>query len=128
MRYSVLYAFPFTHEGSTINGSFSAADLAMTCKICSRHPMKSLHSRMRSCPGVEHSHSMNCWDKGAVIYLGILRFKGTSTLRVPPGVDFDVLRQSHCPLINREPVCVRPPKPYMALFYLFLSLSGGADS
>ncbi len=33
-------------------------------------------------------------------------------LRVPPGVDFDVLTQSHCPLINKEPVCVRPPKPY----------------
>ena len=35
-------------------------------------------------------------------------------LRVPPGVDFDISRQSHCPLINKEPVCVRPPKPYMA--------------
>ncbi len=23
-------------------------------------------------------------------------------LRVRPGVDFDVLRQSHCPLINKE--------------------------
>ena len=27
-------------------------------------------------------------------------------LRVPLGVDFDVLRQSHCPLINKEPICV----------------------
>ena len=42
-------------------------------------------------------------------------------LRVPPGVYFDVLRQSHCPLIFKEPHCplifkepVRPPKPYMA--------------
>ncbi len=29
----------------------------------------------------------------------------------PPGVHFDVFRQSHCPLITKEPVCVRPPKP-----------------
>ncbi len=29
-----------------------------------------------------------------------------NVLRVPQGVDFDVLRQSHCPLINKDPVCV----------------------
>ncbi len=40
--------------------------------------------------------------------------KNYLALRVPSGVDFGVLRQSHCLLINKEPVCVRPPKPYMA--------------
>ncbi len=37
-----------------------------------------------------------------------------SYLRVPQGVNFDVLRQYHCPLIYKEPVCVRPTKLYMA--------------
>ena len=30
-------------------------------------------------------------------------------LRVPPGVNSDVLRQYQCPLIYKEPVCLRPP-------------------
>ena len=36
-------------------------------------------------------------------------------LRVPQGVEFDVLRQFHCPSINKEPVCTRPPNPYIVM-------------
>ena len=34
------------------------------------------------------------------------------TFRVPQGFDFDVLRQSHGPLIIKEPVCFRLLKPF----------------
>ncbi len=63
---------------------------------------------------VNHCHDNALWPK---TFSNILKHFHTSekmtSLRVPPGVYFDVLRQSHCPLINKEPVCVRPPEPYI---------------